>query len=100
MQPVRKPVEPTLAQCRRIAEIIPHPAMRLRFAQERLGHIAKIQSSFGRHRPLGDAVRQHRKRLEQLAVSPPRIEAEIDELEDALFRVHHAAPNAVFRFSQ
>jgi hypothetical protein len=72
----------------RSAEIIPHPMMRVGFAQERLRHVADIQSSFGRRRLLGDAVRQHRKRLEEVGVAPARIEAEIDELEAALLRAH------------
>jgi hypothetical protein len=94
MQPKR--IEPASAPRPCAAEIIPHPMMRVRFAQERLRHVAKIQSSFGRRRLLNDAIREYRKGLEQLGVAPSRIETEIDELEYALFRVHHAAPNAVF----
>jgi hypothetical protein len=85
MHPLRKPVEPTSVPCPRGAEVIPHPMLRIRFAQERLRHVADIQSSFGRRRLLNDAVREHRKRLEQLGVSPARIEADVKKLEAALF---------------
>lgn len=67
------------------AEIIPHPQMRIRFAQERLRHVSDIKSTFNQRRLLKDAVVQYRKSLQQLSVKPERVAADVEALEVMFF---------------
>jgi hypothetical protein len=69
------------ASTSRGAEIIPHPMLKVCIARERLRHVADIQSKFGRERLLRDAVKNYRRRLEQLGVAQHIIDAEVAALD-------------------
>ena len=67
------------------AQIIPHPAWTRRVADGVLREIGDLASPSWRRKRLTDAVRAHRKRLEQIGVAESRIESEIAALEQKLF---------------
>ena len=60
------------------AEIIPHPMMRIRYAQQ-------LRAAGLDDGQLKDSVKQYRKKLQQLDVKPERITADVETLEAIVF---------------